>query len=86
VTKGNNNLPNKGIIQYRKSQAKWATFFFTVITCKRKSMLCHETNVAPIKEAFQHVAKQHTLRIHAFVLLPDHIHGIWTFDVKVRHE
>ena len=65
-------------MQYRRSQAKGATFFFTVVTYKRKRILCHEANVALIKEAFQQVIKQHTLRIRAFVLLPDHIHCIWT--------
>ena len=49
-----------------RSQAKGAT----VITCNRKSILCHEANVALIKEAFQHVVKKHPLRIRAFVLLP----------------
>jgi len=65
-------------MQYRRSQAKGATFFFTVVTYKRKRILCHEANVVLIKETFQQVIKQHTLRIRAFVLLPDHIHCIWT--------
>ena len=34
--------------------------------------------MALIKEAFQYVIKQHPFRIRAFVLLPDHIHCIWT--------
>ena len=52
-------------MQYRRSQAKGAAFFFTVVTYKRKRILCHEANVALIKEAFQQVIKQHTLRIRA---------------------
>ncbi len=111
-----------------RSQAKGVTFFFTVITCKRKSILCHEAIVALIPSPIQvedrcgrpmpvpylirgrgmnhpryrfwlvlirHVAMKHTLRIRAFVLLPDHtclrsarrqVHGICTFDVNVGHE
>lgn len=65
-------------MQYRRSQAQGATFFFTVITYNRKRILCHKANVALIKEAFQYVIKQHPFRMRAFVLLPDHIHGIWT--------
>lgn len=77
-----------------RSLAKGATFFFAVITCKRKSILCHKAHVALIKEVFRHVIKQHTLRIRAFVLLPDHtclraarrqVHGVWICDVKVGH-
>jgi putative transposase len=55
-------------MQYRRSQARGVTFFFTV-----KSILCHNANVAIIKEAFQYVIKQHPFRIWAFVLLSDHI-------------
>lgn len=40
-------------IGLRKSEAQR----LTVITCYRKSILCHEAHVAPIKEAFQHIAK-----------------------------
>ena len=65
-------------MQYRRSRAQGATFFFTVITYNRKRILCHEANVTLIKEAFQDVIKRHTFRIRAFVLLPDHIHCIWT--------
>ncbi len=65
-------------MQYRRSQAKGATFFFTVVTHKRKMILCHNANVALIKEAFQYVIKRHAFKIRAFVLLPDHIYCIWT--------
>lgn len=65
-------------MQYRRSQAKGATFFFTVVMNKRKKILCHDANVVLIKEAFHYVIKRHTFRIRAFVLLPDHIHCIWT--------
>lgn len=65
-------------MQYRRSQAQGATFFFTVITYNRKRILCHEASVELIKAAFQYVIKQHHFRIRAFVLLPDHIHCIWT--------
>lgn len=65
-------------MQYRRSRAKGATFFFTVITHERKKILCQETNVALIKKAFNQVVQHHPFRIRAFVLLPEHIHCIWT--------
>ena len=65
-------------MQYRRSQAHGATFFFTVTTYKRKRILCHKANVTRIKEAFLYVIKQNPFRIQAFVLLPDYLHGIWT--------
>ncbi|MBI5327650.1 MAG: transposase [Deltaproteobacteria bacterium] len=65
-------------MRYRRSKAKGAAFFFTVVTHGRKRILCHEANIRLIKEAFQYVINRHTFRIDAFVLLPDHIHCIWT--------
>ena len=47
---------DKETMQYRRSQAKGATFFFTVVTHKRKMILCHDANVALIKEASQYVS------------------------------
>ncbi|MCR4319440.1 MAG: hypothetical protein NUV74_03770 [Candidatus Brocadiaceae bacterium] len=32
-------------MQYRRSRAKGATFFFTVVTHGRKKILCNENNV-----------------------------------------
>lgn len=65
-------------MQYRRARTKGATFFFTVVTHQRKRILCHEANIRLIKEALQHVINQHPFKIDAFVLLPDHIHCIWT--------
>jgi len=65
-------------MRYRRSRAKGAAFFFTVVTHGRKRILCHEVNIRLIKEAFQYVINRHTFRVDAFVLLPDHIHCIWT--------
>lgn len=65
-------------MRYIRSRAKGATFFFTVVTSKRKKFLCNDENVILIKEAFKHILKQHTFNDDAFVMLPDHIHCIWT--------
>ncbi len=63
---------------YRRSKAKGTAFFFTVVTHGRKRILCDEASVLLVKKAFQHVVKQRPFVINAFVLLPDHIHCIWT--------
>jgi putative transposase len=66
-------------MQYRRSSAKGATFFFTVVAHKRRNILCHDSNVALMKEAFQAIIKKkHPFTVDAFVLLPDHLHCIWT--------
>jgi putative transposase len=65
-------------MQYRRSNATGATFFFTVVTHLRKKILCLDNNPALINDAFQHIAGQHPFINHAFVLLPEHLHCIWT--------
>ncbi len=65
-------------MQYRRSRAKGAAFFFTVVTHGRRRFLCDEANIKLIKEAFQHVITRHPFTVEAFVLLPDHLHCIWT--------
>lgn len=65
-------------MQYRRAKIKGATFFFTVVTHDRKRILCGKANVRLIKEAFEYVINQRPFVIDAFVLLPDHIHCIWT--------
>ncbi len=65
-------------MQYKRSIEKGATFFFTVVTHKRRKILCHESNVALLREAFQTVKGRHPFTIDAFVLMPDHLHCIWT--------
>jgi len=65
-------------MQYRRSKVKGATFFFTVVTYGRERILCGKENVLLVKEAFKHVSSKYPFIIDAFVLLPDHIHCIWT--------
>ena len=65
-------------MQYRRSSAKGAVFFFTVVTHKRRRFLCDEVNVALIRGAFQEVHQKHPFTVDAFVLLPDHLHCVWT--------
>ncbi len=65
-------------MQYRRSQAKGATFFFTVVTDKRKSLFYTEENITLINEAFEHIRSKYPFTVDAYVILPDHIHYIWT--------
>ena len=65
-------------MRYKRSRAKGATCFFTVVTYKRKKILCKIENAALIKEAFKYVGNRHPFMADAFVLLPDHLHCIWT--------
>jgi len=49
-----------------------------VVTFRRACILTAGENVALLREAFRTVMERHPFIIEAFVLLPDHMHCIWT--------
>ena len=57
---------------------KGGTYFFTVVTHNRKKIFSEIDNVELLRQAFKKIIKKHPFRIEAFVLLPDHLHCIWT--------
>ena len=54
------------------------TYFFTVVTHQRRPILCD----APVRIALRHAIERVRLRLpfatDAMVLMPDHLHCIWT--------
>jgi putative transposase len=65
-------------MQYKRSRAKGASYFFTVVTQDRRRFLCDASNVTLLREAFLYVMDRNPFSIDAFVLLPEHLHCIWT--------
>ena len=65
-------------MRYRRAIIKGSTYFFTVVTHNRKPFLCHPSNAELLRQAFQNTMQRHPMEIDAFVLLPDHLHSIWT--------
>ena len=54
------------------------TYFFTVVTQERQPFLCAEQSRQFLREAINEVRASHPFKIDAWVLLPDHLHCIWT--------
>jgi putative transposase len=65
-------------MQYRRARIEGGTFFFTVVTYHRQRILCIPENVLLLRRVHREVMENHPFRINAFVLLPDHLHCIWT--------
>jgi putative transposase len=63
---------------FRRSVVPGATYFFTVNTSQRIKVLTDPPFYLTIKEALRQVMAKHPFVIDAFVLLPDHMHCIWT--------
>lgn len=65
-------------MQYRRARTKGGTYFFTVVTCNRQHIFSREDNIDLLRQAFQYVMHRHPFRMDAHVILPDHLHCIWT--------
>lgn len=63
---------------FRRSKAPGATYFFTVTTHHRQKLLTQPPYYQVLKDALREVKHKRPFTIDAFVLLPDHLHCIWT--------
>ena len=64
-------------MQYRRSNAIGGTFFFTVNLQDRSSRLLTK-HIDVLRESVRKVCHSHHVDIVAMVVLPDHLHAIWT--------
>jgi len=55
-----------------------ATFFFTLVTRNRLPVLSDEPVRRLLRQVIEELRVQRPFRIDAWVLLPDHLHCIWT--------
>ncbi len=65
-------------MRYRRTRQSGGTFFFTVVTADRRPFLCEGDHPARLRAAIEKARAAHPFAIDALVLLPDHIHCIWT--------
>ena len=65
-------------MKYRRANVRGGTYFFTVVTFKRIKLFAIPGNVDLLRDAIKKVKQAHPFKIVAFVLLPDHLHCIWT--------
>ena len=63
---------------YRRWRVSGGTYFFTVVTLGRRPILTDEMARRSLREAFRIVRTRRPFRVDAIVLLPDHLHAIWT--------
>ena len=62
---------------YRRAFVPGGCWFFTANLLDRRSNLLID-EIATLREATRRTRERHPFRIDAFVVLPDHIHAIWT--------
>jgi putative transposase len=62
---------------YRRNFIPGGSYFFTVNLADRRSRLLTE-NIELLRSAFRYARERHTFTIDAIVVLPDHLHTIWS--------
>jgi len=62
---------------YRRNFIPGGCFFFTVNLADRRLRLLTE-NVETLRSAFRETRQRHPFTIDAMVVLPDHLHAVWT--------
>jgi putative transposase len=65
-------------MRYRRAKIEGATYFFTVVTNNRVSVFNDPHMVQLLRLAIKKIKDKHPFTIDAFILLPDHLHCIWT--------
>jgi len=62
---------------YRRSDIPGASYFFTVNLADRSQSLLTR-HIALLRSAFEYTRDRHSFIVDAIVVLPEHIHAIWT--------
>lgn len=63
---------------YRRRFLPGGTYFFTLVTEHRSQFLCQPNARRLLRQAFRKCRQLRPFCIEAIVLLPDHLHTIWT--------
>jgi putative transposase len=66
------------MMRYRRLHLAGATWFFTVVTYRRRPLLCQAEVLAILRSVLQEERHRRPFRIPAIVVLPDHLHCLWT--------
>ena len=64
--------------EYRRAKIQGATYFFTVNCAERCNNRILENNIDALRQTFRKVKQRHPFKIDAIVILPEHLHCIWT--------
>ena len=63
---------------YRRAHVPSGTFFFTVVTHRRRRLFDSEANRALLGDVIRDCQRDWPFEVNAIVLLPDHLHALWT--------
>jgi putative transposase len=64
--------------EYRRIRVKGGSYFFTVVTFGRRPFLIDDRVSTALRQGIQEMRQSLPFSIDAWILLPDHLHAIWT--------
>lgn len=65
-------------MQYRRAFIPGGTFFFTLVTERRRPIFTSDATVEILCYAFRNVRQSRPFEINAIAVMPEHLHCIWT--------
>ena len=66
---------------FRRAYIPGGTYFFTVVTAHRAPILCKPEARILLRRCLKDARERRPFHIQAIVLLPDHLHSIWTLPL-----
>ncbi|MGB3749091.1 MAG: transposase [Rhodanobacter sp.] len=69
---------------YRRARSAGATWFFTVVTARRRRFLADEHAISILRESVAATLQRMPFHMDAWVILPGHMHAIWTLPAGDR--
>ena len=73
IVYGRESMPN-----YRRTHSSGGTYFFTVVTHQRQGLFDEHKHIRNLRASIIETREAYPFNIGAWVLLPDHMHCIWT--------
>jgi putative transposase len=65
-------------MRYRRASLGGGTYFFTLVTERRRPLFREKAAVELFLDAVESIRLRHPFEVDAFVVLPDHLHALWT--------
>ncbi|MDQ3582456.1 MAG: transposase [Pseudomonadota bacterium] len=64
--------------RYRRAPIPGGTYFFTLNTYRRQVLLTQAEALTALRSAHRVVRATRPFRVEAMVVLPDHLHAVWS--------
>jgi putative transposase len=65
-------------MRYRRLRVLGGIYFFTLVTHERQALFSDSSAIALLHSAIERIRARHPFTIDAYVIMPDHLHMIWT--------